>query len=103
MPNNSNGSGNTNEKIEKEAATFKRKEEAEFKVIIKEGQKDACRFLLIALQSTINERVIANRLDKSTGSYIYDTVRQQAVAKGWIDSMTIDSLSLIVRLSNSMN
>ncbi|HZA69590.1 MAG TPA: hypothetical protein VE548_07800 [Nitrososphaeraceae archaeon] len=91
MPDNSSGSSspNTDEKIERDtaaaAAFAKGKEEAEFKLIIKEAQKDACRFLLIVLQSIINELVIANRLDKSTGSYIYDAVRQQAITKGWID------------------
>jgi hypothetical protein len=79
-----------NKRIEKEAAAAaafaKGKEEAEeFKAIINEAQKDACRFLLIILQSIINEQVIANHLDKSTGSYVYDAVRQQAVIKGWID------------------
>jgi hypothetical protein len=84
-----NNNDSNNKKIEKEAAAAaaftKGKEEAEFKAIIKEAQKDACRFLLIVLQSVINEQVITNRLDKSTGSYIYDAVRQQAVTKGWID------------------
>jgi hypothetical protein len=89
MPDNNNGRRSTDEKIEKEAAAAaafaKGKEEAEFKAIIKEAQKDACRFLLIVLQSIINEQVIANRLYKSIGSYIYDAVRKQAVANGWID------------------
>jgi len=58
------------------------KEAAEIKAIIKETQKDSCIFLLVVLQSIINEQITAKQLKREVGSYIYQAVKDQAIKKG---------------------
>ena len=70
--NNSN-----NRRIENEAA--------EIKTTIKETQKDTCTFMLVVLQSIINEQVIAKQLEKSVAVYIVNAVKDQFKRKGWIE------------------
>jgi hypothetical protein len=71
-------SNNNNKRIENEAT--------EIKSIIKETQKDTCLFLLVVLESIINEQVTAKQLKHEVGSYIYQAVKDQATRKGWIES-----------------
>jgi hypothetical protein len=67
---------NSNNKVEKETA--------EIQSIIKETQKDTCIFMLVVLQSIINEQITAKQLDKAAGKYIYNAVKDQCIRKRFI-------------------
>lgn len=68
---------NNDKRIENEAV--------EIKATIKEAQKDACIFMLVVLQSIINEQITAKPLDKVVGKYVYNAVKDQAINKGFIE------------------
>jgi hypothetical protein len=53
--------------------------------IIKETKKDACVFILVVLQSIINEQIMAKQLKRDVGSYVYQSVKEQFIRKGWIE------------------
>jgi hypothetical protein len=76
--NSRNNGNNTNTKrIEKDAE--------EIKALIIESQKDTCIFLLVVLQSIINEQITAKELKRETGKYLYQAVKDQCIRKGWIE------------------
>lgn len=61
------------------------KEAEEIKAMIKESQKDVCIFLLVVLQSIINEQITAKELKREVGKYLYQAVKDQCIRKGWIE------------------
>jgi hypothetical protein len=61
------------------------KEAEEVKTLIKDVERDTTKYILGVLQTIINEQVKARDLDRQTGDYIYEAVREQAHRKGWIE------------------
>jgi len=74
---NNNCSNDNDRRIENEAA--------EINATIKEAQKDDCIFMLVVLQSIINEQITAKQLDRTVGKYIYNAVKDQCIRKGFIE------------------
>ena len=61
------------------------KEAEEVKILIKDIERDTTKYILGMLQTIINEQVKARDLDRQTGDYIYEAIREQANRKGWIE------------------
>jgi hypothetical protein len=50
--------------------------------------KQASIFLLTILKALINAEVRAKKLDAEVGSYIYETLKEQATKLGYLDKLT---------------
>jgi hypothetical protein len=61
------------------------KETKEIEDMLHESKKDACIFMLVVLQSIINEQITAKQLKREVGSYLYKAVKDQCMQKGWIE------------------
>ena len=63
------------------------KEAEEVKTLIKDVEHDTAKYILNILQAIINEQIKARNLDRQTGEYVYEAVREQASVKGWVASV----------------
>lgn len=60
-------------------------EAKDIETIVKEAKKNTCVYLLVVLQSIINEQIAARQLKRDVGDYIYQAVKDQAIRRDWIE------------------
>ncbi len=61
------------------------KETEELQALIRTVERDTSNYLIGVLQAIIREQTKARNLTRATGAYIYDSVKDSAVKRGWLE------------------
>jgi hypothetical protein len=61
------------------------KETEGLQALIRDVERDTAKYLIGILKALVDEQVQGRNLNKETGSYIIDAVREECKRKGWLE------------------